>query len=60
MVRHAKMGNTIKRLSYAIPRLDIEPTVQPITRTGNMVNNINNALHSNKSPGTLVLFNLRS
>ena len=55
MVRHAKMGNTIKRLSYAIPRLDIEPTVQPITRTGNIVNNVNTTVHPNNYRGTIYL-----
>ena len=34
MVRHVNIGSTIKKAAHSIPMLDIEPSVQPITRTG--------------------------
>ena len=33
MVHHVKMGSTIKKCVHQIPYLDLEATIQPITRT---------------------------
>ena len=33
MVHHVKMGSTIKKCVHQIPNLDLEATIQPITRT---------------------------
>lgn len=33
MLRHAKMGQTVKQCAQAFPLLDIDAVLQPITRT---------------------------
>lgn len=33
MVRHVKMGSVIKRCVHQIPHLELDATIQPITRT---------------------------
>ena len=32
-MHHVKMGSTIKKCVHQIPNLDLEATIQPITRT---------------------------
>ncbi|XP_067947750.1 activating signal cointegrator 1 complex subunit 3-like [Watersipora subatra] len=33
MIRHVNMGSVIKKMAHTIPMLQLEPSVQPITRT---------------------------